>query len=134
MHSTHGIESNDALDTSIPLPYGHGVEVAMSVPKRANDVRPTEPIPHGAYLCLTAAHRERRIAGELRALAERLELRNEAEPGDDHPLQAIAFLRRVDATPPPRASDLADDALLAAAAIIHVAAPGPRPVQALCDE
>jgi hypothetical protein len=106
----------------------------MTVPKRANDVRPTEPIRHGAYLCLTAAHRERRIAGELRALAERLELRNEVEPGDDHPPQAIAFLRRVDAAQPPRATDLADDALLATAAIVHVAAPGPRPVQALCDE
>jgi hypothetical protein len=106
----------------------------MTVPNRANDVRPTEPIRHGAYLCLTAAHRERRIAGKLRALAGRLELRNEIEPGDDHPPQAIAFLRRFGATPPPRASDLADDALLATAAIIHVAAPGSRSVQALCDE
>ncbi|HEX3761132.1 MAG TPA: hypothetical protein VHW23_20695, partial [Kofleriaceae bacterium] len=101
--------------------------------KRANDVRPTEPTRHGAYLCLTAAHRERRIAGELRALAEHLALRNEFEPGDGHPPQAIAFLRRVDAAPPPRATDLADE-LLATAAIIHVAAPGPQPIQALCDE
>jgi hypothetical protein len=106
----------------------------MTELKRANDVRPTEPFRHGAYLCLTAAHCERRIAGELRALAERLELHNEVEPGDGPPHQTIAFLRRVDAAPPPRASDLADDALLATAAIIHVAAPGPRPVQALCDE
>jgi hypothetical protein len=106
----------------------------MSVLKRANDLRPTVPIRHGAYLCLTAAHRDRRIAGELRALAERLELRNEIEPGDGHPALAIAYLRRVDAAPPPRAIDLADDALLATAAILHVAAPDPRPVQALCDE
>lgn len=106
----------------------------MTVPTRANDLRPMGPIRHGAYLCLTAAHRECRIAGELRALAERLELRDEADPGDDHPLQAIAFLRRVDATPPPRADDLADDALLATAAMIHVAAPGPGPVETLYRE
>jgi hypothetical protein len=106
----------------------------MSHQTRANDVRPTEPTRHGAYLCLTAAHRERRIAGELRALAEQLELRNELDPGDGHPRQAIAFLRRLDAAPPPRATDLADDALLATAAVVHVAAPEPRPVQALCDE
>jgi hypothetical protein len=98
----------------------------------ANDVRPTAPIRHGAYLCLTAAHRERRIAAEVRALAARLALRNELEPGADHPTDAIAFLRRVDASPPPRSSDIADDALLATAAIIHVAAPGPSPVDALC--
>lgn len=101
---------------------------------RASNARPTEPTRHGAYLCLTAAHRDRRIAAELRALAERLELRNELEPGADHPPQAIAFLRRVDAAPPPRATDLADDALLGTTAIIHVAAPGPGPVQALCEE
>src|SRR4051794_28548703 len=134
MHSTHGIEPDDALDTSPRPPYGDGVEVAMSHQTRANDMRPTEPTRHGAYLCLTAAHRERRIAGELRALAEQLELRNESEPGDGHPRQAIGFLRRVDAAPPPRASDLADDALLATAAIVHVAAPSPAPVEALCRQ
>lgn len=103
-------------------------------PRTADDVRSMEPIRHGAYLCFGAAHRGRRIAAELRALAERLELRNEAEPGDDHPPLAIGLLRRVDATPPPRAIDIADDALLATAAIVHVAAPAPGPVQALCAE
>lgn len=102
--------------------------------RTANEVRSAEPIRHGAYLCLTAAHRERRIAGELRAAAVRLALRDESEPGDDHPAHAIAFLRRVDAAPAPRAADLADDALLATAAIVHVAAPAPGPVAALCGE
>src|SRR5262249_2725455 len=89
----------------------------------ANDVRPAEPIRHGAYLCLTEAHRDQRIAAEVRALVDRLELRNESDPGDDHPPLAIAFLRRVGATPPPRPGDIADDALLATSAIVHVAAP-----------
>src|SRR5215510_8444826 len=45
-----------------------------------------DPIRHGAYLCLGAAHRGRRIAAEIRALTERLEvcaaLRDEAKnPG-----------------------------------------------------
>jgi hypothetical protein len=93
-----------------------------------------EPIRHGAYLCLTEAHRDRRIAAEVRALTDRLELHNECEPGSDHPPLAIAFLRRVGATPPPRAGDIADDALLATAAIVHVAAPTAAPVTALSSE
>jgi hypothetical protein len=93
-----------------------------------------EPIRHGAYLCLTEAHRRLRIAAEVRALADRLELRNESDPGDDHPPLAIAFLRRVGATPPPRPGDIDDDALLATQAIVHVAAPTAGPVAALCSE
>jgi hypothetical protein len=130
MHITDGIQSNDALDASRRRAYGD----RMPALKIANDVRSMEPIRHGAYLCLTAAHRERRIAGELRALAERLELRNEADPGDDHPRQAIGLLRRVDAAAPPRGTDVADPALLDTLAIIHVAAPSPGPVEALRRE
>src|SRR5262245_8082021 len=112
MHSMHGSEPNDALDT---WPRQAHVAIIrrprMPDPTKlrtANDVRATTPIRHGAYLCLTAAHRERRIAAEVRALAARLALRNELEPGADHPTDAIAFLRRVDASPPPRATDIAD--------------------------
>ncbi|HEU4732120.1 MAG TPA: hypothetical protein VFT22_29700 [Kofleriaceae bacterium] len=93
-----------------------------------------DPIRHGAYVCLGPAHRRLRIAGEVRALADRLELRNEAEPGPDHPALAIGFLRRVSATPPPRASDAPDDALLATHAIVHLAAPSPGPLAAACAE
>lgn len=103
-------------------------------PKTASDVRSMEPIRHGAYLCLGAAHRTRRIATEVRALAERLELQGELEPGGDHTQLAIAFLGRIDAAPPPRAIDLSDDALLATLAIVHVAAPAPGPVAAFCAE
>jgi hypothetical protein len=138
MHITDGIESNDALDACCDRVHVVVQEVPMSGPepalKTASDARSIEPIRHGAYLCLGAAHRGRRIAAEVRALAEQLALRNEIDPGDDHPRLAIGFLRRVAATPPPRATDLTDDALLATEAIVHVAAPAPGPVEALCSE
>lgn len=118
----------------MPAPNPASNPAPNPAPSTANDVRSMEPIRHGAYLCLTPAHAGRRIAGEVRALAERLGLCNELEPGGDHPRQAIGFLRRIEAMPPPRAGDIADDALLATRAIIHVAAPAPEPVQALCAE
>lgn len=103
-------------------------------PTRANDIRPKDPIRHGAYLCLTAAHRTHRISAALGALIDRLALRNEADPGDDHPAHAIGFVRRVAATPPPRDLDRADAALLATEAILHIAAPTPGPVETFCSE
>jgi hypothetical protein len=121
------------LEVDMPAPHAPRTLETATL-KTADDVRSTAPIRHGAYLCLTAAHRERRIAAEVRALVDRLGLRNELDPGDDHPPQAIAFLRRVDAAPPPRAGDIADDKLLATEAMIHVAAPAPGPVEALCGE
>ena len=67
---------------------------------RADDVHSTASLRHGAYLCLTVpAGARRAAAAAVPALARRLGLRNEFEPGDDHPLDAIAFLRRLDATP-----------------------------------
>ena len=99
---------------------------------RANDVRSTDIIRHGAYLCVAVPPGERRaIAGAaVPALADRLGLRSEFEPGDGHPQEAIAFLRRVSATP----GDVADAELLRADAIVHVASATAGPVAEFCAE
>ncbi|HEV7238407.1 MAG TPA: hypothetical protein VGQ36_04140 [Thermoanaerobaculia bacterium] len=71
----------------------------------------SDAIRHGAYICLNAAAR----TADVPALADRLGLRNEfdLDPGP----HTIAFLRRVSAS----AADIADDDLLHADAIVHVA-------------
>jgi hypothetical protein len=99
---------------------------------RANDVRSTEVLRHGAYLCLRVPDDAgRSLAGAaISALAERLGLRNEFTVTDGHPLEAIAFLRRVGATP----ADIADDELLAADAVVHVASATAAPVAEFCAE
>ena len=102
----------------------------MSSPKRAHDVRSNEPVRHGAYICVSAPPDARPLGPAVRALAERLGLRNEFDPGAGDPYDAIAYLRRVSATP----ADLSDDGLLRAAAIVHVAASTAGPVDALCAE
>ncbi|OLB94311.1 MAG: hypothetical protein AUH30_18025 [Candidatus Rokubacteria bacterium 13_1_40CM_68_15] len=80
----------------------------------------SEILAHGAYLCL------RRFGGgdvgsagaaRVAALAERLQLRNEFDPEWTPSRESIAFLRRHDATP----GDIADDDLLQADWVIHVA-------------
>jgi hypothetical protein len=50
-------------------------------------------------------------------VAARLGLRNEFEPGADHPPEAIAYLKRVSATP----ASISDDGMLRADAVVHVA-------------
>jgi hypothetical protein len=125
-----GPEAEDALYTSPASPYVRSMT--------ANDVRSNEPVRHGAYLCLSALHRTRRLA-DLRSLLSRLELRNEYEPGDDHPPLAIAFLRRraPPAAAPQRAAapvDELDEALARTEAIVHVAAPDAAIVTTLCAE
>jgi hypothetical protein len=99
---------------------------------RANDVRSTDALRHGAYLCLRVPEPARRTLASLAIpeLAARLGLTNEFEPGLDHPALAVAFLRRVGAT----AGARADDGLLHADAIVHVAAPTAAPVEAFCAE
>jgi hypothetical protein len=99
---------------------------------RANDVRSTDIIRHGAYLCLSVPADAHRVAAgaAVPALAERLGLQNEFAPGDGHPPDAIAFLRRVSATP----ADIADDGLLRADAIVHVASTTAEPVAEFCTE
>lgn len=99
---------------------------------RANDVRSNEPIRHGAYVCLSGPPAEwsSAAAAEVPALAARLGLRNEYEPGDDHPAEAVAYLRRVSATP----AGIHDEALLRADAIVHVASPEAEGVSEFCAE
>jgi hypothetical protein len=99
---------------------------------RANDVRSNEAIRHGAYVCLTVPPEARGdVAGAaVPALAARLGLAKEFEADDGHPPTAIAFLRRVDATP----ADVADDGLQDADAVVHVAAATTEPVAAFCSE
>lgn len=63
------------------------------VPRRANDVQPTEPIRYGTYVCLAVPPGPRRAAADLPVLASRLALRSEFDPGADHPPNAISFLR-----------------------------------------
>src|SRR5204862_3364477 len=99
---------------------------------RADDLRSTEILRHGAYVCVQVPGRARRaVAGAgVPALGERLGLRNEFEPGDGHPPEAIAFLRRVGGTP----ADIADDDLLQADAVVHVASATAAPVGEFCSE
>jgi hypothetical protein len=99
---------------------------------RASDVRSNEAIRHGAYVCLSVPPQARReaAAAAVPALAAQLGLANEFEADDGHPLKAIAFLRRVDATP----ADIADDGFLDADAVVHVAAVTTEPVRAFCSE
>lgn len=99
---------------------------------RADDVRSTEPIRHGAYLCLRVPPAVRRVVAALAVpeLAGRLGLRNEFEPGGDYPPEAIAFLRRVNATP----AVIADDELLGADAVVHVASASGERVAEFCAE
>jgi hypothetical protein len=93
----------------------------------ANDVRSTEAIRHGAYVCLNVPAGElAAVAGAaVPALADRLDLRSEFEPGNPDPPRAIAYLRRVGAT----AGDVADHELLRAGAVVHVATSTPEPVE-----
>lgn len=96
----------------------------------ADDHRSTAPVRFGAYLCLQLAGPARRALAsfDLPALASRLELRNEFEPGGDHPAGAIAYLQRVAALPGGRT----DDGIARADAVVHVAADTPEPVAAVC--
>ena len=105
-------------------------ETAACPFRRADEIRPNDAVRHGVYLCLRLPAGERRrlggAAGEVEALAARHVLRDEFDPGPDHPPAAVAYLRRVDATP----GDLPDDGLLDADAVVHVAAEREEPVRA----
>jgi hypothetical protein len=100
---------------------------------RANDVQSTEPLRHGAYVCLglPPGAAASAAAAPVPELADRLRLRNEFEPGSSrYPSETIAFLRRAEASP----GDVEDQALLGAGAVVHVASARPEPVAEFCDE
>src|SRR6266498_7163 len=103
MHWTHDRFSGMVLGKEDPI-------------MKANDRRSTDAIRHGAYLCFSVPPESRRTvsAAPVPALAERLGFANEFETKGGHPKEAIAFLRRVSATP----GDIADDALVASEAVV----------------
>jgi len=98
----------------------------------ADDVRRPEILRHGAYVCVRSSGAARRAAATapVPALVERLRLTNEYAVRDGHPPEAVAFLRRVGATPGARE----DDGLLHADAVVHVAAAAAAPVAEFCAE
>lgn len=98
----------------------------------ASDVRHSLPFRYGAYFCFSVPDSARASvsAAPVPAFIDRLRLRNEFEAEDGHPTEAVAFLRRVDSTP----GDIADDGLLLADAVVHVAAPTLGPIDAFCQE
>ena len=106
--------------------------VATATAVNANDVRSSAPLRHGAYACLRVpAHaRAGALAAAVPALVARLGLASEFEATDGHPADAVAYLRRIGATPGPRA----DEGLLAADAVVHVASANAAPVAELCAE
>jgi len=97
---------------------------------RADDLRSSEPTGYGAYLTVRAPAGAAAARAPVDALAERLGLRNEFGGGADAGAGAVAFLRRVRATP----GDVDDDDLLAAGAVVHVAAPEAETVSRFCAE
>ena len=90
-----------------------------------------EAVRQGAYLCVSPSVDaiDALAALPVQSLASRLELDDEFAPGDGHPREAIAFLRRVDATP----GQVADEGLSGADAIVHVASNDGGRVAEFCD-
>jgi len=115
-----------------PGPAGPIVAIEEARMTITNDVLSTEVLRHGAYLGLSAPAETRRpLAGAaVEALAARLGLRNEFEPGAGHPTNAVAFIRRVGAA----AGAIADAELERADAIVHVASSAAATVAEFCAE
>lgn len=95
-------------------------------------VRAAEVTRYGAYLALEVPPGLRPFAASAAVpeLAGRLGLRNEFEPEDGHPPDAVAYLRRVTAA----SADIADDQVLCADAVVHVASGAPGLVKEFCAE
>jgi hypothetical protein len=93
---------------------------------RASDIRSSDPIRYGAYICLTVPAASKAAAANARvpAVADQIGLRNEYGSAGGEPLRSVAYLRRVSAVP----GQIADPGLQNAGAIVHVAAPTPEPV------
>src|SRR5262245_46694664 len=97
---------------------------------KTDEVLDSEILGHGAYLCLrwsTDVDLAEVAAAPIEALAQRLGLLNEFEPGDVPPAEAIAFLRRQGATP----ADIADDGLVHADGVVHIASKRPEVIAEL---
>jgi hypothetical protein len=95
-----------------------------------NSVLAGEIIRHGAYVCLRSAGADTRAlaAVAIPALAEKLGLENEfVRPAAS---ASIAYVRRIGAT----SADIADDGLLDADAVVHVASPKADLVRDFCAE
>jgi hypothetical protein len=97
-----------------------------------NEVLSTEVLRYGAYICLTVSRNARALVATaaVPAMAARLKLRNEFDTDSGHPPDSIAFLRRIDAA----AGTIADDAILKADAVVHVASGAAGPVDEFCTE
>lgn len=98
----------------------------------SNDVLPREVLRHGAYLCLPGAPagRPAELAARVDSLSTRWGFRSEFDAIEGHPPRAIAFLRRVGASP----GAIDDAPLFTAAAIVHVASAEAEPVEEFCTE
>src|SRR5438309_1377292 len=99
----------------------------------SDEVLASEILGHGAYLCLrrsSGGDAGKAAAAPIDALAQRLGLRNEFDPGETPPVESIAFLRRQGATP----ADIADEAVLQADWVIHVASKRPETITELSAE
>jgi hypothetical protein len=94
-------------------------------------VLPSEVLRYGAYLCFPPASgsREALRGAAIPSLLEAFRLENEYH-AHGHPAHAVAFLRRVQST----AHDVADDALLQAEAIVHVASGEHAVVERVCQQ
>ena len=99
---------------------------------RANDVRSTDAVRHGAYVAfrLRPDDAAARAGAAVAALAARLGLVNEFDARGGDPPSAVAFLRRVAAV----AGARDDEGLRQADAVVHVAAPTAAPVAEFCAE
>src|SRR5262245_32543857 len=97
---------------------------------RADDVRSSAPVRHGAYVCLTTDALWRIDDSAVPLIADRLGLCNEFLPGTADQQRTIAYLRKTAVRPATKV----DARLEHAAAVVHVAASTAAPVTAFCAE
>src|SRR5690242_3171802 len=92
------------------------VTPSLGCMRRADDLRPDEPVAHGAYVCLRAPNgcRAGTAAADVDGLAARLGLESEYAGADAG--ATVAYLKRVSA----EAASVDDDTLLDADALVHV--------------
>ena len=98
----------------------------------SNEFIPNEILGHGAYLCVRRSGRgdPRGVGPAMATLAQRLGLENEFDPADKPPVESIAFVRRREATP----RDIADEDVLQAGALVHVASRRADAIPEFCRE